>query len=179
MPERFALNPNGEAKMLTDNVAYLRPGPSIMSRIPNLWDASGFRHLSTTHSSSSSTDGSLIIDLRDNPGGDNSFSDLMIAWIADEPFRFAADFLIRSSDEAAASNQARLDANPDSVAGVSGRFAEFYAETPRGEVFSFDTDYTSPRQGVRFSGDVYVLINRHSYSNAVNTAAIFGIMVGV
>ena len=177
MPERFALNPNArEAKMLNDSVAYLRPGPFYNVEDPeNLWDASGFRTFidDAFEQFLANEADTLIIDLRDNPGGDNSFSDLMIAWIADEPFRFAADFLIRSSDEAAASNQARLDANPDSVAGVSGRFAEFYAETPRGEVFSFDIDYTSPREGVRFSGDVYVLINRHSYSNAVNTAAIF------
>ncbi|MEO0424670.1 MAG: S41 family peptidase, partial [Pseudomonadota bacterium] len=113
----------------------------------------------------------LIIDLRDNPGGDSSFSDPMLAWIADRPFRFCSAFLIRSSDEAAASNQARLDASPDATEGVSAQFARDYAKTPRGERFAFDIPWAQPREGRRFEGEVVVLINRHSYSNAVNVAA--------
>ena len=51
----------------------------------------------------------VVIDLRQNPGGDNSFSDPMVAWFATEPFRFASSFHVRSSVEAHASNQARID----------------------------------------------------------------------
>jgi C-terminal processing protease CtpA/Prc len=116
---------------------------------------------------------SLVIDLRNYPGGDNSFSDPMISWIADRPFRFASQFLVRSSDEAAASNQARLDASPDAVQGVSGRYAEAYRATPRGETFPFEIALAEPREGAKFEGEVYVLVNRNSYSNAVNVASIF------
>ena len=115
----------------------------------------------------------LIIDLRNNPGGDNSFSDPMIAWIADKPFRFSSKFLVRSSDEAAASNQARLAANPGTVASVSALYAEAFETTPRGQVFEFDIPVAKPREGERFEGEVYVLVNRNSYSNAVSVAAIF------
>lgn len=34
--------------------------------------------------------------LRDNPGGDNSFSDRMVAWFASRPFRFSDEFSIRT-----------------------------------------------------------------------------------
>ncbi|MEJ2273888.1 MAG: S41 family peptidase [Woeseiaceae bacterium] len=65
----------------------------------------------------------LVIDLRQSPGGDNSFSDAMLAWIADEPFEF-------------------------------------------------DIPFAQPREDRRFTGRAYALINRHSYSNAVNVAAM-------
>ncbi|WP_428409633.1 S41 family peptidase [Hyphococcus sp.] len=176
-PERFVLDSNArEAHMLSGDIAYLRPGPFYNAEDTDaIWDAAQFRAFIDGAFESFLAEGAetLVIDLRDNPGGDNSFSDLMIAWIADEKFRFASKFLIRSSDEAAASNQARLDASPGAVEGVSGLFAREYARVPRGETFEFEIPYAEPRKGERFDGDVYVLINRHSYSNAVNVAAIF------
>ena len=124
-----------------------------------------------------------MLDLRNNPGGDSSFSDPMIAWFADRPFRFASKFLIKSSVAAAASNQARLEKIPGGTETVSHMFAKSYAQTPIGEVFDFEIPFAEPRQGDRYKGAVYVLINRHSYSNAVNVAAIiqdydFGTIVG-
>ncbi|GJL93553.1 S41 family peptidase [Hyphococcus sp.] len=175
--EQFALDFNGrESRMLDGGVAYLRPGPFYNVEDPeNLWDATQFTAFIDDAFASYLEAGAqnLIIDLRDNPGGDNSFSDPMIAWIADRPFRFASKFLIRSSDEAAASNQARLDASPGAVEGVSGLFAREYARVPRGEVFEFEIPIAHPKAGQKFTGEVYVLVNRHSYSNAVNVAAIF------
>ena len=168
--------PMREAKMLNTSIAYLKPGPFYNAEAPEkIWDTTSFvAFIDEAFADFIARDAqSLIIDLRGNPGGDNSFSDPMIAWIADRPFRFASKFLIKSSDEAAASNQARLDANPGAVEGISHQFAKAYEATPRGETFEFDIPFTKPRQGARFQGDVYVLINRHSYSNAVNVASIF------
>ncbi|MEL7129853.1 MAG: S41 family peptidase [Pseudomonadota bacterium] len=164
------------AKVLDDNIAYLRPGIFLNARNSSRpWDNRRFIAFIDSAFERFLEAGSdtLIIDLRENPGGDSTFSDHMVAWIADEPFRFASAFLIRSSDEAEAANAARLAGNPDAAAGVSGAFAKNYAETPRGEQFSFDIPYTQPREGRRFDGKVYVLINRHSYSQAVNVAATF------
>ncbi|MEM9388133.1 MAG: S41 family peptidase [Pseudomonadota bacterium] len=174
-PERFALQSNERtARMLGDGVAYLRPGPFYNAENPNaMWDNGAYlAFIDGAFEQFLAADAErLIIDLRDNPGGDSSFSDPMLAWIADRPFRFCSAFLIRSSDEAAASNQARLDASPDATAGVSARFARDYAKTPRGERFAFEIPWANPREGARFEGEVVVLINRHSYSNAVNVAA--------
>ena len=39
-------------------------------------------------------------------------------------------------------------------------------------MFEFDLPQAHPREGRRFSGKVYLLINRHSYSNTANVAAL-------
>ncbi|MCE9523097.1 MAG: peptidase S41, partial [Alphaproteobacteria bacterium] len=112
----------------------------------------------------------LVIDLRDNPGGDNSFSDLMVGWFATKPFRFASAFRIKVSEAAVASNSKRLDAkDPDSI---SQKFAAAYARARIGEVIDFELPMAKPRDGVRYTGKVYMLINRHSYSNTVQIAAL-------
>ncbi|MBL4618961.1 MAG: hypothetical protein JKX88_02535 [Marinicaulis sp.] len=183
----FALDSNERISKMHDNaIAYLRPGPFYNVEDPNaLWDNTAFTAFidASFESYLAAKAKTLIIDLRQNPGGDNSFSDHMVAWIADERFRFYSAFLVRSSDEAAASNQARLDASPGAVEGVSGLFAKKYGEVPRGEIFEFDIPFAEPRKGAQFKGEVYVIVNRHSYSNAVNVAAIvqdykFGTIVG-
>jgi Peptidase family S41 len=183
----FALDSNERISKMHDNaIAYLRPGPFYNVEDPNaLWDNTAFTAFidASFESYLAAKAKTLIIDLRQNPGGDNSFSDHMVAWIADERFRFYSAFLVRSSDEAAASNQARLDASPGAVEGVSGLFAKKYNEVPRGEMFEFDIPFVEPRKGARFKGEVYVIVNRHSYSNAVNVASVvqdykFGTIVG-
>lgn len=175
-PARFALNTNQRtSRELEGNIAYLRPGPFYNVEDPTeLWNTEPFiAFINNAFEGFIQADADdLIIDLRQNPGGDNSFSDPMLAWIAREPFRFCSAFVIRSSDEAAASNQARLDTNPGAVEGVSARFAQQYAQVPRGETFSFDIPMVSPREQPRYTGKVYVLVDRHSYSNSVNVAAM-------
>jgi C-terminal processing protease CtpA/Prc len=51
-----------------------------------------------------------------------------------------------------------------------------------GEQFAFELPYAHPREGSRFSGRVYALVNRHSDSNAAVVAAInqdygFGVVI--
>jgi C-terminal processing protease CtpA/Prc len=175
-----------EAVMLDDEIAYLRPGPFYNAENPETpWDNRDFvRFIDDSFGTFIAADATkLIIDLRGNPGGDNSFSDAMLAWFATEPFRFASSFRVRSSAEARASNQARLDNDPSLTEGASVFFAERYARVPYGESFEYAIPKTAPREGERFNGEVYVLINRHSYSTAVTVAAMvqdygFGVIVG-
>lgn len=172
----FSLDSNArEARMLTEHIAYLRPGPFYNAENPSaVWNKTAF----TAFVDQAFTNflakraQTLIIDLRLNPGGDNSFSDHMISWFADRPFRFSSTFRIKSSKEASVSNQKRLDANPDAVTGVSGIFAQKYDEVAYGEVFDFELSKTAPRNGRRFEGDIVALVDRHSFSNAVTVAAI-------
>lgn len=165
-----------EARVLVHRVAYLRPGPFYQADAAetggNLWDTQAFAaFIDTNFQQFIDADVSdLLIDLRNNPGGDNSFSDLMVSWFASEPYRFCSDFRIRSSAAARESNQARLDLAPESAA--SQAFARAYQEHAPGQVFSFPMPLTEPRADTRFKGRVYALINRHSYSNAVTVAAI-------
>ncbi len=174
-----------EFATLKDNISYLRPGPFYNAEdIDNLWDNSqftqfiddAFAHFIDTESKQ------LIIDLRNNPGGNNSFSDHLIAWFATEPFKFASTFLVKSSLQAKLSNEQRLnDISDDNSA--SHQLAKRYEKTPFGETFEFPIPLTNPRKGRRYEGEVYVLIDRHSYSNAASVAAItqdygFGIIAG-
>jgi len=114
----------------------------------------------------------VLIDLRDNPGGDNSFSDLMVAWYATKPFRFAKDFRIKLSEAAIESNRKRLSLVANDKDAISAKLAAAYAQHRIGDVFSFEIPEASPRAGARFTGKVYLLINRHSYSNTVQVAAL-------
>ena len=183
------LDLNGrEARMLTDEIAYLRPGPfydleaqsaetaylpEAVARFSDFVDASFETFLASGAEA-------LILDLRNNPGGSNAFSDLVLSWIADRPFRFASDFRIRISEQSIASNQARIDAGDT---GLSRTLADLYDGVPVGETVSFEIDYVHPRDGRRFEGRVYALVNRQSYSNAVSVGAIiqdygFGVVMG-
>lgn len=184
-PATLELDWNGrEARMLDDGIAYLRPGPFYDPEAPDTYDPTAFGQwidqAIEDFLAADATD--LLIDLRDNPGGDNSFSDLMVAWFADRPFRFHSAFRVKVSPQTTASNQRRLDQDPDTD-GMSRRYAELYRQHRDGEVIDVEMPYAEPRKGKRFEGDVYVLVNRHSFSNAVNVAALvqdygFGTILG-
>lgn len=159
-----------EARMLDASIAYLRPGnfsnieaespeeqysPAALAAYLEFIDTAfeGFIEQGAEH---------LVLDLRDNSGGTNSFSDPVVAWFADEPFRFASDFRVRVSEETIASNRSRLDSLPENNQGISATFAELYASARLGEVISYDLPYAEPREGTRFEGEVHVLVNRYS-----------------
>lgn len=159
-----------------DGVAYLRPGPfyNIDPDATDLWDPRSFIAFidAAFEQIISAKPRALLIDLRDNPGGDASFSDPMVAWFAHRPFRFASRFMVKSSGAARASNQARIKQAGERVSPVSERYEALYAKHPPGEVFELDFPEVPPRAGQRFAAPVYLLVNRHSFSNTVTTAAL-------
>ena len=103
----------------------------------------------------------------------------MIAWFADRPFRFASRFTVKASPQTRDVLRGIAADDPDGVS------ADMYAEMQHqadGESFEFEIPWTDPR-AERFVGRVWVLINRHSYSNATSVAAIvkdygFGVLLG-
>jgi hypothetical protein len=119
----------------------------------------------------------LIIDLRGNPGGDNSFSDAMVAYFADKPFWFCSRFSLKTS---AVTKSFWKDVDEPSLAVLKAQILT----KPDGAVFDAAIEKYSPRSiEDRFTGKVYVLINRFTYSNAVTTAAMiqdykFGTLIG-
>lgn len=174
-PKQLELDWNvREARVLPSGVAYLRPGPfyNVAEGATDPWDTADFiRFIDGAFATFQQAGATrLLIDLRDNPGGDNSFSDAMVAWFATRPFRFTSEFRIKASRAAIDSNAERL---PQSPAGsVSFRMAAAYQTHPLGERFPFDLPTAQPREGARFAGKVFLLINRHSYSNTVTVAAL-------
>lgn len=167
----FAL-PEYDARMLDGDIAYLRPG-AFSNATPgeSPWDPT--RYIARVDAALTrfidADARALIIDIRDNPGGDTSFSDPIIAWFADRPWRFASRFRVRVSDATTASNAARL---ADGANETSRRYAELFAQANNGDVVEFALTTEYPREDQQFRGEVYLLVNRYSYSNATTMAAL-------
>ena len=182
--------PGHEARMLSEDIAYLRPGPFFDPDAYSPAQAyapeavAAFVDFIDTSFETFIERGAdtLILDLRQNPGGSNSFSDPVLQWIADEPFRFYSEFRLKVSAQTTASNAARLEGVEPGEAGISDTFAELFANARNGEIILFEQDYVQPHTS-RFDGEVYALIDRTSYSNAVSVGAIiqdygFGLIAG-
>lgn len=166
-----------EFRLLDDGAAYLRPGPFYNTAGQPMWDSSEFRAFIDDAFKrivgAGSTD--LIIDLRNNPGGDKSFSDLMVAWFAGRDFRFYSTFKFKISEPTRRGIQERLETYadaPDSLLADLRRMAELVQQHENGARVELDIEASSPRAGRRYEGKVYALINRHSYSNTTAVAAL-------
>lgn len=183
--EPFSLE-GRDAGMLTEAIAYLRPGPfNNTEPDANPLDTAEYLEFIDTAFQDFNQNKAeyLVLDLRDNPGGSNSFSDPVIAWFADRPFRFSSEFRVRVSPETTAANQERLDSHPDPSNSISSKYAEFFASAENGQTVEFPIPEVEPRAAPRFNGEVYVLVNRYSFSNAVTSAALiqdygFGVIMG-
>lgn len=163
-----------DSRILAGGIGYLRPGPFYNPEPGgDMWDPATFKAFidKSFQGFLDAKVGTVLIDLRENPGGDNSFSDPMISWFADKPFRFFSHFWVRVSPQTVASNQARIETSKGADA-VSRHMAELYAKAKPGGVVDLDLPWAYPRQGARFTGQVYLLVNRHSFSNTVNVAAL-------
>jgi C-terminal processing protease CtpA/Prc len=185
-PRPLDASPSRRERRISEGVGYLRPGPFYAVEQPDVpYDNRAFKRLvdDAFESFIEAKVDRLIIDLRDNPGGDSSFSDHLVSWFADRPFRIASAFRIKVSDETIASNRARLAVPGNDPTGISAEFARLYKGTRAGDIVDYPVKAAQPRAGVRFAGRVAVLVNRHSYSNAVNVAALiqdygFGTVLG-
>jgi Peptidase family S41 len=168
--------PLRESRMLDGGVGYLRPGPFYNAQAKTgaeAWDNAAFiavlddafRKFDAAHAKS------VIVDLRGNPGGDNLFSDPMIAWFATRPFRFFSQFKVKVSPQSTAANRARIAHDAAAAGPVSQQYARLYARAKNGALVDFAMPFAQPRKGGRFAGKVFVLIDRQSYSNSVAVAA--------
>ena len=119
----------------------------------------------------------LVIDLRKNPGGDNTFSDPMVAYFATKPFSFTSSFHIKTSK---ITKEFWKDQKDTLLASIKDEILSH----KDGERFEAEIQrYPHRTDSLRFDGNVYVLVDSYSYSNAVTTAAIiqdygFGVIIG-
>jgi len=106
----------------------------------------------------------LIIDLRNNAGGNDSFSDYLVAYLADKPFKWHATFKLRTSQ--------RLKEDTKKHRDLGDPYWQSIMKHDSGSRYSYSFEHYPPvSQSKRFKGNVYVLINRHSHSQASVTAA--------
>ena len=118
----------------------------------------------------------LIIDLRNNPGGNDSFSDYLVSYIAHRPFKWNSSFTLKTSKFL----KEHIRKNNDTT-------EFFWQEALRhkdGEIYDYAFEEYQPQpETKRYTGEVYVLINRQSHSQSAVTAAQiqdydFGTIVG-
>jgi len=79
--------------IVNERYAYLNPG--------NLsGDEDRYKHFidSAFEVITESKKKNLVVDLRNNAGGDNSFSDYLVSYFADQPFRWYSKFTLKSSE---------------------------------------------------------------------------------
>ena len=118
----------------------------------------------------------LIIDLRNNPGGHNAYSDYLISYFAHKPFKWYSSFSIKTSKILKEHTLQQTD--------TTDEYTKAILRNSDGQVFNFDfPSYNPIEKSKRFKGKVYVLINRQTYSMAAVIAALiqdykFGIIVG-
>jgi len=106
----------------------------------------------------------LIIDLRNNGGGNDSFSDYLVSYIADKPFKWSSKFSLRTSQLLKLDTKEKRDLN--------NPYWRSIMEKEDGTQYEYNLGYHEPvADGKRYKGNVYVLVNRHSHSQSSVTAA--------
>ena len=174
-----------EFHITDNNIAYLHPGAFINPNVdfdpedPATFDSTEFRQFIDSAFLEFAKKGSenLVLDLRYNLGGDNSFSDYMIAYFANKPFSLSSKFSMKTS-------QMTKDFWKEINIPEHQTVKEQIMSHENGSYFDVFIPETKPNHiSKRFEGKVYALINRYSYSNTSSVAAIiqdynFGIIIG-
>lgn len=118
----------------------------------------------------------LIIDLRNNNGGNNSFSDYLVSYFANSPFKWNSRLSIKSSKFLKEHTRKHSD--------TTDIYFKNILSYNNGEIYDVQSeDYQPQEVNKRFIGKVYVLVNRQSHSMSAVTAAQvqdskFGTIVG-
>ncbi|RZS93559.1 S41 family peptidase [Aquimarina brevivitae] len=142
-----------------EGAAYLRPGnfSGDKEQYKRFIDSS-FTAFKTKKSPN------LIIDLRNNLGGDDSFSDYLVSYIAHKPFRWCSKFTLKTS--------AILKRHVKETYDVSQPFWKSVLSHDNGSIYKYEFDLYQPQpETKRYQGKVYVLVNRQSHSQSAVTAA--------
>lgn len=106
----------------------------------------------------------LIIDLRNNAGGNDSFSDYLVSYIANKPFTWNSKFTLKTSKILKEHTRKHNDT-------TAVYFQEILSHK-NGERYNYEFDEYPPQpKQIRFKGEVYVLVNRQTYSQAAVTAS--------
>ena len=106
----------------------------------------------------------LIIDLRNNLGGDEPFGNYLVSYIADQPFYWNSEFTLKTS----AILKEHVKKNYD----ISKPYWKKVIENKNGSIYPYEHEPYQPQPDEnRFKGKVYVLVNRQSHSQSAVTAS--------
>ena len=152
---------NLEVKTIDDQTAYLRIKSFGFSDVDN----DSLRSIMNSISHSSCRN--LIIDIRNNPGGNDAYSALF-SMLADKPFKNGLGSMVNSNNRYNFLKYVPSYAGVDSVV----LFGDYKKITGREGYYSFNTRMDKPDKKIHFSGNVYVLTNERSYSASTLFAAL-------
>lgn len=159
IPRKDILSSNPRFEFFTA-AAYLNPGNFS-------GDETVFRHFidSAFTTINQVAPQNIIIDLRNNAGGHNAFSDYLSAYIAHHPFRWYASFSLKSSHLLKDQIRQAID--------TTDAYSQAILTKSNGNIFDYELPFYPPHViSKRFKGTVYILINRQTYSMAAVTAAM-------
>ncbi|NRB59387.1 MAG: peptidase S41 [Winogradskyella sp.] len=162
---------NRVLEFLSASVAYLRPGSfgGDLDKYKKFIDSS-FTEINKQNYSD------LVIDLRNHSGGDDIYGDYLVSYFADKPFQWNSKFQLKTSS--------LLKENVIKTKDTTNVYWQAFLNHKNGEIFNYNFSPFEPQEkSKRFKGKVYVLVNRHSYSQSTVTAALikdynFGTIVG-
>lgn len=163
---------NAKKKLLfIDKIAYLNPGNfSGDEQVYQKFIDSAFVEIKNSNYKN------LIIDLRNNGGGNDSFSDYLVSYFADKPFKWNSEFTLKTSQFLKEHTRKHND--------TTNVFFRKILTHKNGEIYNYEFEEYKPQpKHNRFKGKVYVLINRQSHSQSAVTASQiqdykFGTLVG-
>ncbi|NMM47835.1 S41 family peptidase [Marinigracilibium pacificum] len=106
----------------------------------------------------------LIIDFKNNGGGNDSFSDYLISYFADKPFHWNSSFTLKTSQTL---KNIVLQNND-----TTERYWKEIVNRENGEIYNYEFDpYTPQPENKRYKGKVFVMVNRQSHSQSAVAAA--------
>lgn len=144
---------------LSTSIDYLRPGKfsGDLEKYQKFID-SAFAEINKKNTSH------LIIDLRNHPGGDDVFGDYLVSYFANKPFKWSSRFTLRTSEILKKHTRKNSD--------TTSAYAQSILNHKNGETFEYNWRAKDPKpNNQRYQGKVYVLVNRHSYSQSTVTSA--------
>lgn len=142
-----------------DEIGFLRPGKLGGDQMKfNAFVDSAFAVMLEQNTST------LIIDLRNNPGGDDSFSSYLVSFLAEEPFNWCSNFTLKTSPV--------LKQHVRQTYDTTQALWQATLRHKDGEIFPYEFEPVDPQpQEKRFTGEVYVLVNRQSHSQSAVAAS--------
>ncbi|WNB18439.1 S41 family peptidase [Marivirga arenosa] len=143
-----------------DYAAYLKPGnfDGELSKFKAFID-SAFLEINKANKPN------IIIDFRNNAGGNDSHSDYLVSYIADEDFKWNSSFSLKSS-------QILKDYILENQDTSTSKFYKSVFDHENGSIYEYQFDsYKTQEIEKRYKGNVYLLVNRQSHSQSTVAAA--------
>ncbi len=175
-PELFSSSEPDREFRFIEEVAYLRPG--VFYNISSSNDSTSKYEIHKRDNFNTFIDSAfieisknraqyLIIDIRENDGGSDAFSNYLMAYFADKPFKIASKISMRTS-------QMTKDYWKDFEDYEAADMKKQIMTMENGKYFELDVKVIEPRKdSLYFKGKVYLLIDRFSFSMAAAVASIF------